>query len=84
MTSHRAPGSPRILTPRRRRWAYGVAAAGLTAAAGYGLMTETEVALWLNLAGSVLFIVAAGNTPGRPRETDALPDERETDALPDE
>lgn len=75
MSAHRTGGPPAIASPRVRRWAYGVSAAGLTVAAGYGLMTETEAALWLNLAGSVLFIVAAGNTPARPRETDALPDE---------
>lgn len=68
MSKYRAAGRPAILTPRVRRWAYGVAAAGLAVAAGYGLVTDTEAALWLNLAGSVLFIVAAGNTPARPRE----------------
>lgn len=68
MSKYRAGGRPAILTPRRRRWAYGVAAAGLAVAAGYGLVTETEAALWLNLAGSVLFIMAAGNTPPRERE----------------
>lgn len=75
MSAHRAGSRPAIMSPRHRRWAYGIAAAGLTVAAGYGLMTDTEAALWLNLAGSVLFIVAAGNTPARPHETDALPDE---------
>ena len=75
MSKYRAAGRPALLTPRTRRWAYGVAAAGLTVAAGYGLMTETEAALWLNLAASVLFIVAAGNTPSRPPEVPA--DERD-------
>lgn len=64
MSRYRRAGRA-TLSPRTRRWAYGVAAAGLTVAAGYGLLTETEAALWLNLAGSVLFIVAAGNTPAR-------------------
>lgn len=68
MSKYRAAGRPAILTPGRRRWAYGVAAAGLAVAAGYGLVTETEAALWLNLAASALFIMAAGNTPTRPRE----------------
>lgn len=75
MSAHRAGSRPAIASPRTRRWAYGIAAAGLTVAAGYGLMTETEAALWLNLAGSVLFIVAAGNTPTRPSETASRPDE---------
>lgn len=64
MSRHRRPGLA-TFPPRARRWAYGVAAAGLAVAAGYGLVTDTEAALWLNLAGSVLFIVAAGNTPAR-------------------
>lgn len=68
MSKRRRAGRPALLTPRTRRWAYGVAATGLTVAAGYGLVTEHEAALWLNFAGSVLFIVAAGNTPSRPSE----------------
>lgn len=65
--THRRAGRA-TFPPRLRRWAYGVASAGLAVAAGYGLVTDTEAALWLNLAASLLFIVAAGNTPSREAE----------------
>lgn len=71
MNAHRTPGptSYGALVPAPvRRWLYGIAAAALAVAAGYGLMTETETVLWLNLAGSVLFTMAVGNTPTRPAE----------------
>lgn len=51
-----------ILTPRRRRWLYGIAAAVAPVAIIYGYVTEQQAVLWLNLAGALLFTVAAGNT----------------------
>lgn len=73
MSKHRRPGPAKLgplASPSVRRWLYGIAAAVAPIAAGYGLVTETEAALWLNLAGAVLFVVAAGNTPSRPAEDD--------------
>lgn len=46
-----------------RRWLYGIAAAAAPLATAYGLVTEQQAVLWLNLAGAVLFIMAVGNTP---------------------
>lgn len=46
-----------------RRWLYGIAAAAAPLATVYGLVTEQQAVLWLNLAGAVLFIMAVGNTP---------------------
>lgn len=51
-----------------RRWLYGIAAAAMPLATVYGLTTEHESVLWLNLAGAVLFVMALGNTPTRPAE----------------
>lgn len=71
MSARRKPGPTRIgpiMSARKRRWAYGVAAAALAVAGGYGLVTDESAALWLNLVGAVLFTVAVGNTPSRPSE----------------
>ena len=71
MNTHRAAGPTRrgpILTPRTRRWLYGIAAAAAPLCTVYGLVTEQESVLWLNLAGAVLFTMAVGNTPARPEE----------------
>lgn len=62
MSRRRAPGPARILTPRRRRWAYGAAAAVAPLAIIYGYVTEQQAVLWLNLVGALLFTVAAGHT----------------------
>ena len=73
MSKHRRPGPAKlgpIASPRVRRWLYGIAAAGAPLATVYGVTTEQEAVLWLNLAGAVLFVVAAGNTPSRPAEDD--------------
>ena len=53
-----------------RRWLYGIAAAAAPLATVYGLVTEQQSVLWLNLAGAVLFTMAVGNTPSRPEEED--------------
>lgn len=71
MNAHRAPGPARvgpILPPRVRRWLYGIAAAAAPLATVYGIVTEQQAVLWLNLAGAVLFTMAVGNTPARPKE----------------
>lgn len=71
MNRHRAAGPARgpALSPRTRRWLYGIAAAAAPLATVYGLVTEQESVLWLNLAGAVLFTMAVGNTPARQGES---------------
>ena len=73
MNTHRNPGPARIgpiAPPAVRRWLYGIAAAVAPIATAYGLVTDEQSVLWLNLAGAVLFIMAVGNTPSRPAEAD--------------
>lgn len=68
MSSRRKDGPARIgplLPARTRRWAYGVAAAAAPLAVIYGYVTDQQAVLWLNLAGSILFTMAVGNTPAR-------------------
>lgn len=57
-----------MLPPPVRRWAYGVAAAAAPLATIYGLVTDDQAVLWLNLVGALLFTVAVGNTPARETE----------------
>lgn len=68
---HRRPGSAvhgPIVPAAVRRWLYGIAAAVAPLVTVYGLVTEKQAVLWLNLAGAVLFTMAVGNTPARPAE----------------
>jgi hypothetical protein len=58
------------LTPAVRRRLYLTAAALAPVAVLYGLLTENEAALWLNVLFTALFGVAAANTP-QPSELDA-------------
>lgn len=68
MNTHRGtPRGPAVPAPVRR-WLYGIAAAAAPLATIYGLVTEHEAVLWLNLAGALLFTMAVGNTPARPDE----------------
>ncbi len=71
MNTHRRPGAARYgpaIPVRVRRWLYGIAAAAAPLCTVYGLVTDQQAVLWLNLAGAVLFTVAVGNTPSRPAE----------------
>src|SRR5690625_6341545 len=53
MNTHRA-ASARVTVPAPvRRWLYGIAAAAAPLATVYGLVTEQQAVLWLNLAGAV-------------------------------
>ncbi len=73
MNTYRKPGLARIgpiAPPAVRRWLYGIAAAVAPIATAYGLVTNEQSVLWLNLAGAVLFVMAVGNTPSRPAEAD--------------
>ena len=71
MNTHRADTpAPRrqrgpVLTAPVRRWLYGIAAAAAPLATIYGLVTDEQAVLWLNLIGALLFTVAVGNTPAR-------------------
>lgn len=60
-TGRRGP----ILTAPVRRWLYGIAAAAAPLVTIYGLVTDEQAVLWLNLIGALLFTVAVGNTPAR-------------------
>lgn len=49
-----------------RAWIYRVLVAAQPLVTAYGIVTETEAALWLGLAAAVLGIgMAAANTPTR-------------------
>lgn len=71
MAKHRAPGPARdgsLVPARVRRWLYSIGAAAAPLAVVYGYVTDQQAVLWLNLFGSVLFVLAVGNTPPRPGE----------------
>ena len=72
MTPRRRRPGPAVYGPivpaPVRRWLYGIAAAAAPLVTVYGLVTEQQAVLWLNLAGAVLFTMAVGNTPARPTE----------------
>lgn len=42
------------MSPETRAWLYRVLTAGGLVAAAYGLVSDTELPLWLGLAGAVL------------------------------
>lgn len=46
-------------TSRRRRWFYRVGAAVLLLLAGYGVVSESAVGLWLGLLGAVVGLETA-------------------------
>lgn len=62
-----------IAQPRTRRWLYGIAVAVIPILTVYGIVAESDAALWIGLAGAVLGTgvpaLAAVNT-GKPT-TDA-------------
>lgn len=68
MNTHRAPRTGPTVPAPVRRWLYGIAAAAAPLATVYGIVTDQQAVLWLNLAGAVLFTMAVGNTPTRPDE----------------
>ena len=82
MSKHRSRGPAQrgnplsgILTPTVRRWLYGIAAAVAPLVTVYGIVTDQQAVLWLNLAGALLFTMAVGNTPSRPAEQQEGADE---------
>ena len=68
MNTHRGPRRDPIVPAPVRRWLYGIAAAAAPLVTVYGLVTDEQAVLWLNLAGAVLFTMAVGNTPTRGTE----------------
>lgn len=56
-------------TPAVRAWIYGVAIAALPLLIGYGLLSETDAALWAAVVGAILVPgLAFANTPTRKRK----------------
>lgn len=55
-----------IAQPRTRRWIYGIAVAAVPLLVAYGVIAESDAALWIGLAGAVLGTgvpaLAAANT----------------------
>lgn len=62
-----------IAQPKTRRWVYGIAVAAVPLAVAYGVVAESDAALWIGLAGAVLGTgvpaLAAANTDV-PKERD--------------
>lgn len=62
-----------IAQPRTRRWIYGIAVAAVPLLVAYGVIAESDAALWIGLAGALLGTgvpaLAAANT-GVPQERD--------------
>lgn len=54
MTGKRAAVPAPWLTLERRGWLYRVLTAAALLLAGYGYLTDSELSLWLGLAGAVL------------------------------
>lgn len=54
MTGKRAAAAAPWLTLERRGWLYRVVTAVALLLAGYGIVSESDLPLWLGLAGAVL------------------------------
>ena len=54
----------RALTPRRRKWAYGVVAGTLTVLGVYGIVTSDQAAAW-DLLGAAALGLASSKTDTR-------------------
>lgn len=61
-----------IAHPKTRRWLYGVAVAAVPILTVYGILAESDAALWIGLAGAVLGTgvpaLAAANTDTKPTD----------------
>lgn len=68
MSTHRGPRTGPLVPAPVRRWLYGIAAAAAPLATIYGIVSDQQSVLWLNLVGAVLFTMAVGNTPLRRAE----------------
>lgn len=73
MNEHRKAGPAEInlgrvvRSPKARLYVYGVLGAAAPLLVAYGIVTDTEVALWLSLAGTILATgglgLASANVP---------------------
>lgn len=80
MSKYRAAGPAGInlgrvvRSPRARLYLYGVLGAAAPLLVTYGIVTDTEVALWLSLAGTILATgglgLASANVPTERDERD--------------
>lgn len=64
-----------IAQPKTRRWLYGIAVAVIPILTVYGIVAESDAALWIGLAGAVLgtgvpALAAANTDPGTERDPD--------------
>jgi len=64
----------KVLTPTRRKWAYGVATAGLAVLGVYGIVTADQAAAWGILAAAVTGMATVktdtGTASGMPDDQD--------------
>lgn len=73
MNKYRKPGPAEInlgrviRSPKTRLYVYGVLGAAAPLLVAYGILTDTEVSLWLSLAGTILATgglgIASANVP---------------------
>lgn len=73
MNEHRKPGPAEInlgrvvRSPKARLYVYGVLGAAAPLLVAYGIVADTEIALWLSLAGTILATgglgLASANVP---------------------
>ena len=80
MSKYRKDGPPvignpaRVIAePRTRRWIYGIAVAAVPLLVAYGVIAESDAALWIGLAGAVL----GGGVPALATVNTDVPAERD-------
>lgn len=56
----------KALTPQVRAWIYRILVAVGVLAAGYGLLTDEQVVMWLGLATAIFNIMPSANTSTKP------------------
>lgn len=62
-----------IAQPKTRRWIYGIAVAAVPLLVAYGVIAESDAALWIGLAGAVL----GGGVPALATANTDVPAERD-------
>lgn len=65
-----------IAQPRTRRWIYGIAVAAVPLLVAYGVVAESDAALWIGLAGAVL----GGGVPALATANTDVREERDPNA----
>lgn len=61
-------------TEQTRGWIYRVLIAAGVIAAGYGVLTSDQVAMWLGLAVAILNVMPSANTSVKPSTLDSVAD----------